>query len=115
MANGGIVNSMGAHMIAIAAKEYCKPVIVVCGAFKLSPIYGFDSELYNDMLSPMSIYTPRNGEAQENIEVCVPAYDYVPPELISLYITDQDAQTPNYIYRMLNEMYSQEDYKLEKL
>ncbi len=102
-------------MIAIAAKAYFKPVIVVSGIYKLCPMYGFDSDTYNELQSPMSIYMPRNGEALENIEVCVPSYDYVPPELISLYITDQDAQTPSYIYRMLSEMYSQEDYNLEKL
>ena len=114
MANGGIVNSMGAHMIAIAAKAYVKPVIVVSGIFKLTPVYGFDSDTYNYLQSPMSIYTPRNEENQDNIEVFVPSYDYVPPELISLYITDQGPQTPNYVYRMLAEMYSHEDYNLEK-
>jgi translation initiation factor eIF-2B subunit beta len=44
----------------------------------------------------------------------VPAYDYVPPELVSLYITNQGGQTPKYIYRIFTEFYSQEDiYDLE--
>ena len=114
MANGGIVNSTGSHMISLAAKAYFKPVIVVSGIFKLTPIYGFDSDTFNDLLSPMSIYVPRDGENQDNIEVCVPSFDYVPPELISLYITDSDPQTPDYIYRLLADMYSHEDYNLEK-
>jgi len=28
------------------------------------------------------------NDIKENIEVFVPAYDYVPPELVSLYITN---------------------------
>ncbi len=44
----------------------------------------------------------------------VPAYDYVPPELISLYITNLGGQTPQYIYRVFTELYSQDDiYDLE--
>ena len=114
MANGGIVNSAGAHMIALAAKAYFKPVMVVSGVYKLSPVYSFDFDTHNDLVSPMSIYLPRSGENQDCIDVCVPSYDYVPPELISLHITDSGPQTPNYIYRMLADMYSHEDYNLEK-
>lgn len=114
LANGGIINFTGAHMISIAAKAYYKPVIVITGMFKLCPIFGFDSDTYNTLLTPMSIYMPRNEENQDKIEVCVPAYDYVPPEMISLYITDFGPQTPSYIYRMLSEMYSQEDYNFDK-
>lgn len=46
---------------------------------------------------------------KENIEVIVPAYDYVPPELVSLYITNLGGQTPQYIYRVFSEFYSQDD------
>eukprot|EP00826_Nyctotherus_ovalis_P022341 TRINITY_DN1735_c0_g1_i1.p2 TRINITY_DN1735_c0_g1~~TRINITY_DN1735_c0_g1_i1.p2 ORF type:complete len:116 (-),score=20.16 TRINITY_DN1735_c0_g1_i1:91-438(-) len=112
MANGGIVNSCGAYTIALAAKAYFKPVMVVSGVFKLSPLYSVDFDSCNDLVSPMSIYQPRIGENQNCIEVCVPLHDYVPPELISLHITDLGPQTPDYIYRMLKEMYSAEDYTL---
>ena len=39
----------------------------------------------------------------------MPAYDYVPPELVSLYITNLGGQTPKYIYRVFTEFYSQDD------
>ena len=41
-----------------------------------------------------------------------PAYDYVPPELVSLLITNQGAHLPAYIYRLLAEVYHQEDHFL---
>ena len=53
-------------------------------------------------------------DKKENLEIIVPAYDYVPPELISLYITNLGGYTPKYIYRVFADMYSQEDiYDLE--
>ena len=41
-----------------------------------------------------------------------PAYDYVPPELVSLLITNIGANHPSYIYRLLAEYYHQEDHTL---
>ncbi len=39
-----------------------------------------------------------------------PVFDYVPPELISLFVTDTGGYTPSYVYRLLAEYYSREDY-----
>ena len=46
-----------------------------------------------------------------------PAYDYVPPELLDLYITNNTTTTtgghqPSYIYRLLTEYYHPADYTL---
>lgn len=49
-----------------------------------------------------------------NIEVHNPAYDYIPPHLISLFVTDTGGYTPAYVYRLLAEYYSREDYSLDK-
>lgn len=43
-----------------------------------------------------------------------PAFDYVPPELISLFVTDTGGYTPSYVYRLLAEYYTREDYGLSK-
>ncbi len=40
-------------------------------------------------------------------------YDYVPPHLISLFVTDTGGYTPAYVYRLLAEYYDKEDYSLE--
>ena len=47
---------------------------------------------------------------------CAPAqvFDYVPPELISLFVTDTGGYTPSYVYRLLAEYFSREDYTLSK-
>lgn len=48
------------------------------------------------------------------VQVPNPMYDYVPPHLISLFITDVGGKLPSYVYRMLMEYYSREDYLLSK-
>ena len=44
----------------------------------------------------------------------VQVFDYVPPELISLFVTDTGGYTPSYVYRLLAEYFSREDYTLSK-
>lgn len=66
----------------------------------------------------------QRGSAQEqqqyskmqrpHMHVCNPAYDYVGPELISLFVTDTGGYTPSYVYRLLAEYYTREDYGLSK-
>ena len=43
-----------------------------------------------------------------------PTLDYVPPELISLFITDTGGHTTSYVYRLLAEYYTREDYALSQ-
>lgn len=54
--------------------------------------------------------------AQQGVGIHVPnpTMDYVPPELISLFITDTGGHTPSYVYRLLAEYYTREDYGLSK-
>lgn len=57
----------------------------------------------------------QEGSAAEGmgVEVHNPMYDYIPPHLISLFVTDTGGYTPAYVYRLLAEYYSREDYSLE--
>ena len=52
------------------------------------------------------------GPCRAHVHVCNPAYDYVAPELISLFVTDTGGYTPSYVYRLLAEYYSASDYGL---
>lgn len=54
------------------------------------------------------------GDDETYVHVHNPAFDYVPPELISLFVTDTGGYTPSYVYRLLAEYYSKEDYNLSK-
>ena len=99
MANGGLVANAGALNICLAAKEHSIPVIVISAMYKLTPMYPFDPMELNELLAPTTILTFEDGDCPSNIEAVVPAFVYVPPELISLFITNQGGFTPAYIYR----------------
>ena len=109
MANGGLKTFSGAYGVCLAANVHSVPVLVVCGLYKLSPFYPFDHDNFNDMMSPSLIIQQPSLGQEDLLTVYVPTYDYVPPELISLYITNEGGYNPFYIYRLLSEHYSQED------
>jgi hypothetical protein len=46
------------------------------------------------------------GADTVNVEVSNPYFDYVPPHLVSLFVTDTGGYTPSYVYRLLAEYYS---------
>ena len=48
----------------------------------------------------------------QDVEVLNPAFDYVPPELVALFITELSGLQPSYVYRILVERYHPDDYKL---
>ena len=52
------------------------------------------------------------GLCDTYVHVPNPSLDYVPPELISLFVTDTGGYTPSYVYRLLAEYYTRDDYSL---
>jgi len=55
---------------------------------------------------------PFRSQVDDEVHVVNPAYDYVPPELVSLLITNIGANHPSYIYRLLQEYYHPDDHEL---
>jgi len=113
MANGGLISYNGIYNVCISAQYYSVPVIVVGGTFKLTPMYPFDHETFNELLSPNTICDSKfNSSYTTDIKYYTVAYDYIPPELVTIYITNHGSQNPAYIYRLFSEFYSQEDFFL---
>jgi len=48
-----------------------------------------------------------------DVGVVNPIFDYVPPDLIDLHLTNFGAHNPSYIYRLLSEYYHPDDYDLK--
>ncbi|ETO81117.1 hypothetical protein F444_04510 [Phytophthora nicotianae P1976] len=110
VANGGLIAQSGLQNIALAAKKCSVPVVCVAGLIKLSPLYAHDLDVLSELLAPSSIYNYE--DTVDNLEVLNPAYDYVPPECVRIFITNTGAHQPSYIYRLLAEYYSPQDYQL---
>ena len=112
LVNGGLITYGGAYNICLAANMFYIPVIVVGGTTKLTPIHSFKHELYNEYLSPDLIFGKNikyEGDIS-NIQFNNPAFDYVPPNLITMYATNIGIINPIYLYRLFADMYDQEDY-----
>lgn len=88
LANGSLVAAAGAHMIAKAAKEHKTPVVVLSGVYKLSPVYPFDIDELIEHGDASSVVPYEDGEFVEKVDVENPLYDYVPADLVDLYITN---------------------------
>ncbi|KAL3448800.1 hypothetical protein BJX65DRAFT_61312 [Aspergillus insuetus] len=109
LANGGLVASAGTRVIARAAKVHQTPVVVVSGVYKLSPVYPFDFESLIEYGDSSKVIGYEDGDLVEQIDVQNPLYDYVPAELVDLYITNLGGHAPSYLYRIVSDHYRKED------
>ncbi|KAH0993740.1 hypothetical protein GBA52_005223 [Prunus armeniaca] len=124
MANGGVIAPVGMNMVALAARKHAVPFVVVAGTYKLCPLYPNNPEvLLNDMRCPSELLSFGEfsdctdfsiGSGAPLLHVLNPAFDYVPPELVSLFVTDTGGHTPSFIYRLISEFYSADDLALQQ-
>lgn len=115
LANGGLTAKCGTSNLALAAKNYNVPLLVCTPTYKISPTYlpSFDPVICNTFSSPENIL-PYQSVFQSSLDVIVPTYDYVPPELVTLIIGSGTGNAPSYVYGILSELYSPEDNDLER-
>ncbi|XP_070492713.1 translation initiation factor eIF2B subunit beta [Chironomus tepperi] len=114
LANGGLRAASGAFTVALAAKHFSVPVIVLVPMFKMSPVFlfNYEQEAFNLVGSTQSVL-PYNTKVSRQVKAYSPAFDYVPPRLITLFISSTNGFTPDYVYRLLSEMYHPDDYNMK--
>jgi len=110
MANGGLIAQSGTHSLAVAAKYHSVPIVVCTGLYKLCPMYAYDQDTFNSFGSPGEYLKFEEAEYLEsNVHSYNPTFDYIPPELVNLFITNIGGHNPSYIYRLLQEYYDPRD------
>ena len=126
LANGGMFAISGSLMAATAARAHSTPVVVCAGQFKLTPLWNLYHEYAAlDFGNPNDVLGFENGDLVDKVDVVNPYYDYVQPELIMAYITNEwvdpippsqfliyvesGDHPPSSIYRLLKESYDDED------
>ncbi|XP_077290860.1 eukaryotic translation initiation factor 2B subunit beta [Arctopsyche grandis] len=114
LAGGGLRAVVGSHTVALAAKHYSVPVIILCPLYKLCPehLCNYEQEQFNILASPEGALPYSNGQLIHRTHAYCPIYDYVPPDLVTLFITNSGNNAPSYIYYHLSELYHRDDYKL---
>ncbi|CAJ0647724.1 1598_t:CDS:2 [Entrophospora sp. SA101] len=109
LANGGLISVSGSQMVATAAKHHSTPVVVCTGLYKLSPLYPYDEDSFNDLVAPDPILSFEEGDLIDKATFLNPYYDYVSPGLVSIFVTNTGGHPPSYLYRLINENYDPED------
>ncbi|KAL3829793.1 hypothetical protein ACJIZ3_018595 [Penstemon smallii] len=119
MANGGVIAPVGLNMVALAAQRHAVPFVVLAGIHKLCPLYPHNPEvLLNELKSPSELLDFGefsdcldfgSGTGSPLLHVINPAFDYVQPNLVSLFITDTGGHNPSYMYRLIADYYSADD------
>ncbi len=90
LANGGVFAVSGALLVALAAQAHATPVVVVSGQYKFAPAWNLNHDFAAvDFEEPEGVLSYKEGELLDHVEVANPYYDYVRPELINLFITNE--------------------------
>ncbi|XP_073833184.1 eukaryotic translation initiation factor 2B subunit beta [Musca autumnalis] len=113
LANGGLRAACGAYTVALAAKHYSVPVIVLAPMYKLAPVHlcSYEQDAFNSLGCAEGVL-PYDSSAARCAKIYSPIFDYVPPELVTLFISNTGGHAPSYVYRLLTELYHPEDYEI---
>ncbi|KAL2337152.1 hypothetical protein Fmac_011598 [Flemingia macrophylla] len=122
MANGGVIAPVGLRMVSLAAQRHAVPFVVLAGSHKLCPLYPHNPNVQlNTLRSPSELLD--FGEFSDlldystgagSLEVVNPVFDYVPPNLVSLFITETGGHNASYMYRLISDYYSANDLVIKQ-
>ncbi|KIK08779.1 hypothetical protein K443DRAFT_84440 [Laccaria amethystina LaAM-08-1] len=118
LANGGMFAITGSLVAATAARAHSTPVVVCAGQFKLTPLWNLYHEYgAHDFGNPSDVLGFEEADLVDKVDVVNPYYDYVHPDLIDAFITNDGDHPPSSIYRhvfnrLLKETYDDEDNEL---
>jgi translation initiation factor eIF-2B subunit beta len=112
MADGGLKALNGAHALALAAHHHSVPVVVCAALFKLSSQFhcAYDQDTFNKIVGPHDVLPFAEGGVLSDVAVQNPMFDYVPPELVTLFVFNTGGNAPSYVYRLLSELYHPDDH-----
>lgn len=93
LANGGLFALSGSLVCTLAARAHAKPVVITTGQFKFAPAWN----LYNDYAAVdfqgpgvvLGYDGSGGGGGVEGVEVVDPYYDYIRPDLVNLFVTNE--------------------------
>ncbi|AYU76726.1 putative putative eIF-2B GDP-GTP exchange factor [Leishmania infantum JPCM5] len=128
LANGGMLASIGTHVLCAAARHFAVPVLVATTTLKMSPYYpsdqlctrlvriarsGAQEMPWSTYGSPEDVWPSPFGvsvsDSGRRLTIHAPVTEYVPPELITLFLTNDSELLPSQIHRIVRANYSDAD------
>ncbi|MDD3662014.1 MAG: translation initiation factor eIF-2B [Candidatus Dojkabacteria bacterium] len=99
--SGDTVNKVGSYGIALSSYFASKPVYVVGTLLKLDPATIYDRPRI-EMRSPEEIWP----DAPENLQIINPAFEIIPHELITGFVTEFGVLKPEELEREMGKQYN---------
>lgn len=114
LADGGLNAISGSYSIALAAQHYSVPLIVLGSVYKLTPTFipGGDQQKSSILASPAPVLQELEGQSGGKVRCLNPLLEYVPPQLVTLFISNMSGYSPSYVYRQIGELYHPADSQL---
>lgn len=92
LTNGGMFAVTGSLLTATAARAHSTTVMVCAGQFKLTPLWNLYHEYGAlDFDNPNGVLGFEEGDLVDKVDVVNPYYDYVRPDLVDVYVTNEYA------------------------
>ncbi|CAH0730716.1 unnamed protein product, partial [Brenthis ino] len=111
LAGGAALARAGALLVTTAAAHCAVEVLVLAPLHALSPLHACD-RLRLAARAPAADALPYMSAESAAVRVEAPMYDLLPPDHITLFITNLGGSSPSYTYRLLSELYDPNDYQL---
>jgi len=114
LADGGLNAISGSYSVALAAKHYSVPLIVLGAVYKLTPTFiSVSDQLSSSLLaSPGPILQDLEGKTKGKISCINPVLENVPAHLVTLFISNISGYSPSYVYRQIAELYHPSDKQI---
>jgi len=111
LADGGLNAISGSRTVAMAAKHYSVPLIVLGAVYKLTPKFIPTGDQLSSCLlsSPAEVLGDLEGATKGKISSVNPVLEFVPPNLVTLFISNLSGYSPSYVYRQMDELYHAAD------
>ncbi|KAI0009856.1 nagb/rpia/CoA transferase-like protein [Xylariaceae sp. FL0662B] len=110
---GGVVVDAGAAVIARAAQERGRTVIVLSGVYKLSPDSMFHQEAFIEWGDPSKYVNFSDGSMVGHVRVKNAVAEFIPAELVDTYITNLGAHTKDHLHTIVTDHYKEEDINFD--
>jgi translation initiation factor eIF-2B subunit beta len=108
-ADGSFLGQAGCLSIASCAQLFSVPVFLLSPSYFFTPLMTFNQKTLCPLLAPQ-LTLDGNSALVNKIDIEVPLHDVVPSSMVKMIISEYGADSPDYIFRVFAEHYSDHDY-----
>ncbi|OTB09031.1 hypothetical protein M426DRAFT_18422 [Hypoxylon sp. CI-4A] len=110
---GDVIVDSGAAVIARAAREQGRTVIVLGGVYKLSPDSRSHQETSVEWGDPSEYVSFADGAMVKQVRIKNAISEFIPTELVNTYITNLGAHSKDHLHGIIADHYKEEDMSFD--